>query len=142
MDTNLKLMDSYSRPKFYLSGSIEWLCFRLHMLSSIMFAFSLMFLISVLQGTIDLGIAGLAVAYGLNLNMLQALVCYVPHMPLVLRGLTCAIPGGMKTGIVGRTGSSKSTLIQIFFCLVEPVVGQILIDGLNISTIGLICGPD
>nr|XP_043628755.1 ABC transporter C family member 3-like [Erigeron canadensis] len=64
-------------------------------------------------------------------------VRYAPHMPLVLRGLTCNFKGGKKTGIVGRTGSGKSTLIQTLFRLVEPASGQISIDGINISTIGL-----
>ena len=58
-------------------------------------------------------------------------------MPLVLRGLTCTFPGGMKTGIVGRIGSGKSTLIQTLFRIVEPAAGQIMIDGTNISSIGL-----
>jgi ATP-binding cassette subfamily C (CFTR/MRP) protein 2 len=58
-------------------------------------------------------------------------------MPLVLRGLTCTFPGGKKTGIVGRTGSGKSTLIQALSPIVEPTAGQIMIDGINISFIGL-----
>ncbi|KAL5700035.1 Canalicular multispecific organic anion transporter 2 [Ranunculus cassubicifolius] len=58
-------------------------------------------------------------------------------MPLVLRGITCTILGGTKTGVVGRTGSGKSTLIQTLFRIVEPAAGQIRIDGLDISTIGL-----
>lgn len=58
-------------------------------------------------------------------------------MPLVLRGITCTFPGGSKTGIVGRTGSGKSTLIQTLFRIVDPVAGQIVIDGINICSIGL-----
>ncbi|KAL5564697.1 hypothetical protein UlMin_027861 [Ulmus minor] len=189
-DTNMKLTDEYSRPKFHIAGAMEWLCFRLDMLSAITFAFSLIFLISIPEGVVDPGIAGLAVTYGLNLNTLQALViwnlCYMenkiisverilqytsipseaplliesnrpeqswptcgevdirnlhvryaPHLPMVLRGLTCTFPGGMKTGIVGRTGSGKSTLIQTIFRIVDPAAGQITIDGINISSIGL-----
>ncbi|KAL2666064.1 hypothetical protein AAZV13_02G256900 [Glycine max] len=71
-ETNMKLTDGYSRPKFNIAGAMEWLCFRLDMLSSITFAFSLIFLISIPQGFIDPGLAGLAVTYGLNLNMIQA----------------------------------------------------------------------
>ncbi|KAL9444632.1 hypothetical protein AB3S75_017758 [Citrus x aurantiifolia] len=189
-DTNMKLVDGYSRPKFHIAGAMEWLCFRLDMLSSLTFAFSLVLLISIPEGVIEPAIAGLAVTYGLNLNMLQAWVIwnlcnlenkiisverilqytcissepplvieesrpdcswpthgevdilnlqvrYAPHLPLVLRGLTCTFPGGMKTGIVGRTGSGKSTLIQTLFRIVEPTAGEIVIDGINISSIGL-----
>ncbi|KAL2316666.1 hypothetical protein Fmac_030542 [Flemingia macrophylla] len=189
-ETNMKLTDGYSRPKFNIAGAMEWLCFRLDVLSSITFAFSLIFLISVPQGLIDPGIAGLAVTYGLNLNMIQAWmiwnlcnmenkiisverilqytcipsepplvvdenrpnpswpsfgevdiqdlqVRYAPHLPLVLRGLTCKFQGGLKTGIVGRTGSGKSTLIQTLFRIVEPTTGQVMIDNINITSIGL-----
>ncbi|CAI0374047.1 unnamed protein product [Linum tenue] len=64
-------------------------------------------------------------------------VRYAPHLPLVLRGLTCTFEGGKKTGIVGRTGSGKSTLTQTLFRIVEPTAGRITIDGVNISSIAL-----
>lgn len=64
-------------------------------------------------------------------------VRYGPHLPMVLHGLTCTFPGGLKTGIVGRTGSGKSTLIQTLFRIVEPTAGEIRVDGIDILTIGL-----
>uniref|UniRef100_A0A0D9Y3Y4 ABC transporter C family member 13 n=1 Tax=Oryza glumipatula TaxID=40148 RepID=A0A0D9Y3Y4_9ORYZ len=190
VSTNSHLMDAFSRPKFYNAAAMEWLCFRLDMLSSLTFAFSLIFLVNLPTGLIDPGISGLAVTYGLNLNMLQAWVVwsmcnlenkiisverilqymsipaepplsvqddkltqdwpsegeimlnnvhvrYAPHLPFVLKGLTVTFPGGMKTGIVGRTGSGKSTLIQALFRIVDPTVGQILVDSIDICTIGL-----
>ncbi|KAF5728456.1 ABC transporter C family member 3 [Tripterygium wilfordii] len=73
-EINMKLADGYSRPKFHIAAAMEWLCFRLDMLSSITFVFFLVFLISIPEGVIDPGIAGLAVTYGLNLNTLQAVV--------------------------------------------------------------------
>ncbi|CAL2281030.1 unnamed protein product [Prunus armeniaca] len=54
-----------------------------------------------------------------------------------LAGISPSIHGGEKIGVVGRAGSGKSTLIQVFFRLVEPSGGKIIIDGIDITTIGL-----
>lgn len=62
---------------------------------------------------------------------------YRPDTPLVLRGINCTFEGGHKIGIVGRTGSGKTTLIGALFRLVEPAGGKIVVDGIDISKIGL-----
>lgn len=64
-------------------------------------------------------------------------VQYKPTLPVVLKGISCTFPGEKKIGVVGRTGSGKSTLIQALFRVVEPSGGRIIIDGVDISTIGL-----
>ena len=64
-------------------------------------------------------------------------VRYNESLPVVLHGVTCTFPGGKKIGIVGRTGSGKSTLIQALFRLIEPAGGSILIDKIDISKLGL-----
>ncbi|KAL9295887.1 putative ABC-type xenobiotic transporter [Arabidopsis thaliana] len=72
-----------------------------------------------------------------NIRLEDVKVRYRPNTPLVLKGLTIDIKGGEKIGVVGRTGSGKSTLIQVLFRLVEPSGGKIIIDGIDICTLGL-----
>ncbi|CAH4037823.1 unnamed protein product [Pieris brassicae] len=63
-------------------------------------------------------------------------ICYRPGEP-VLRDLTCTVSPREKLGIVGRTGAGKSTLTLGLFRIVEPTSGKIMIDGIDISSIGL-----
>ncbi|KAJ6851988.1 ABC transporter C family member 5-like [Iris pallida] len=190
MKRNLYLLDCFSRPFFCSLAAIEWLCLRMELLSTFVFAFCMTLLVSFPHGTIDPSMAGLAVTYGLNLNarlsrwilsfcklenkiisierihqycqipseappiiessrppsswpengkieMIDLQVRYKESLPMVLHGVTCTFPGGKKIGIVGRTGSGKSTLIQALFRLIEPVSGKIIIDDVDIGKIGL-----
>ncbi|KAG4913284.1 hypothetical protein JHK86_053717 [Glycine max] len=190
MKRNLYLLDCFARPFFCSLSAIEWLCLRMELLSTFVFAFCMVLLVSFPRGSIDPSMAGLAVTYGLNLNarlsrwilsfcklenkiisieriyqysqipseaptviedyrppsswpengtieIIDLKIRYKENLPLVLYGVTCTFPGGKKIGIVGRTGSGKSTLIQALFRLIEPTSGSILIDNINISEIGL-----
>lgn len=70
-----------------------------------------------------------------DLTVLQ--VRYAEHLPSVLKNISCTFPGRKKVGVVGRTGSGKSTLIQAIFRVVEPREGSIIIDDVDICKMGL-----
>lgn len=70
-------------------------------------------------------------------SLLCMQIRYAEHLPSVLKNITCTFPGKKKIGVVGRTGSGKSTLIQAIFRIVEPRDGSIVIDGVDITKIGL-----
>lgn len=55
----------------------------------------------------------------------------------VLRGVSLHIRPGERIGIVGRTGSGKSSLFRSLQRLSEVDDGQVLIDGVNIAQVGI-----
>ncbi|TIB31951.1 hypothetical protein E3P84_02752 [Wallemia ichthyophaga] len=62
---------------------------------------------------------------------------YAPELPLVLKDINLDVNGRSKVGIVGPTGCGKSTLASAFFRFTEAASGRLLIDGIDVSTLGL-----
>ena len=57
---------------------------------------------------------------------------YEPGMPgetVALDGVTFDVPDGMVRGVIGHTGSGKSTMLQTLNGLIKPDSGEIWIDG-------------
>lgn len=58
---------------------------------------------------------------------------YTPDGPKILQNLDLSIVKGARVGIVGSTGSGKSTFLDVLMGLLEPTDGQILVDGVEIT---------
>ncbi|GMN31752.1 hypothetical protein TIFTF001_003380 [Ficus carica] len=186
----LDLIDENASPYFHNFSANEWLIQRLETLCAIVLSTFALFITLLPLEASDSGFVGMALSYGLSLNLFLVVcvqfqcmlansivsverveqymhipseaseviqgnipaqnwptlgkveinnlkVRYRPNAPLVLRGISFTIEGGQKIGVVGRTGSGKTTLISVLFRIVEPTEGQILVDNLDICTIGL-----
>jgi ATP-binding cassette subfamily C (CFTR/MRP) protein 1 len=62
---------------------------------------------------------------------------YRPELDFVLRGISFKVQAREKIGVCGRTGSGKSTTMLALFRVIELSEGQIFIDGVDISKLGL-----
>jgi len=52
----------------------------------------------------------------------------------VIRGLDLQVPAGEVMGLLGRTGSGKTTLTRLLFRLYDPQGGAVTLDGTDIRT--------
>ena len=56
----------------------------------------------------------------------------MPFEKTALENINIEIEKGQFIGIIGHTGSGKSTLIQMFNGLLKPTTGDVIINGQNI----------
>lgn len=62
---------------------------------------------------------------------------YAEGEPFVLNGVDLHIPAGQNIAIIGPSGCGKSTLCKIILGLLSPTEGEVLIDGVPITQLGL-----
>ena len=68
-----------------------------------------------------------------NIEFINYNASYRPNTPLILKNINLKIENEEKIGIVGRTGSGKSSLIKALSRIIEPKSGKILIDDIDIQ---------
>jgi ABC-type multidrug transport system fused ATPase/permease subunit len=71
------------------------------------------------------------------LEFVRVSMRYRKDLPLALNSVSFKLSSGTRCGIVGRTGSGKTSLAAALFRLVEIESGRILLDGVDLSRIGL-----
>lgn len=64
-------------------------------------------------------------------------VKYAPDLPAVLKGVSFVCKPKEKIGIIGRTGSGKSSLAMALLRFVDPDEGKIILDGIDVTSIGV-----
>ena len=67
----------------------------------------------------------------------KATMSYRPQLDPSIKDLSFKTEAGMIVGIVGRTGSGKSSILQTLFRLAEVSSGRIVMDGVDIRSVGL-----
>ena len=72
-----------------------------------------------------------------KIELIKCCARYRPELPLVCNDVSFVVNPRQKVGICGRTGSGKSTLMQMLFRILELDSGVIKIDDVDIKTIGL-----
>jgi len=63
---------------------------------------------------------------------------YSKSMPYVLKQIKLKIKKGETIGVIGPTGSGKSTILDILMGLLYPESGELLVDGVSISRVNMI----
>jgi ABC-type multidrug transport system fused ATPase/permease subunit len=68
-----------------------------------------------------------------NIEFINYFASYRPNIPDILKNINLKIEDKEKIGIIGRTGSGKSSLINAIARIIEPKSGNIMIDDIDIQ---------
>ncbi len=85
-------------------------------------------------GTMDLDQAK-AISGNLEVRGLKAR--YAEDLPMILRGVSFTVRPGEKVGLVGRTGSGKSSIFQALFQFLLIEDGEVILDGKGMRDMSL-----
>lgn len=70
------------------------------------------------------------------IEVVNATYIYMPGTPFETRaldGVSLSIADGEFVGVIGHTGSGKSTLVQHLNALLKPTLGSVYVNGLNLN---------
>ncbi|MGH0158147.1 UNVERIFIED_CONTAM: hypothetical protein FKN15_054438 [Acipenser sinensis] len=120
--------------------SNRWLAVRLELVGILMIFLAALFMVYN-KDSMDSGTVGLAMSYALNitatLNFWVRKACEIETNAVAIERVYEYAEMEKEVGIVGRTGAGKSTLSNCLFRIIEGGKGIILIDGVDIASIGL-----
>ena len=70
-----------------------------------------------------------------EINLKKISFRYTSDSPFILHDINLTISKGSRVGFIGKTGTGKSTLIDIVMGLLDPTHGELLIDGCPINSV-------
>ena len=85
----------------------------------------------------DRGHAALAEKLSGDISLQNVSFRYAKLDPMALQDVSIKVHPGARVAVVGRTGSGKSTLVRLMAGLYKPIVGRILFDGIDLTTLDL-----
>jgi ATP-binding cassette subfamily B protein RaxB len=72
---------------------------------------------------------------GVRIDVKDVWFRYGNDSPWILKGASLTIEAGESVAITGASGSGKTTLMNIMLGLLEPSIGEVLVNGRNLGTI-------